>query len=78
MNLVNFNHKLNMTHGQLPHSSGFVDEQSANFPGREEDFSTLFDLTNSLARFAAMAAYIKSVTLQLYVKQQKLYNKYNK
>ena len=41
----------------LPDSSGFVAEQSASFPGREEDFRTLFVLTNSLARLAAIAAY---------------------
>ena len=40
----------------LPDSSGLVEEQSASFPGREDDFRTLFDLTNSLALFAANAA----------------------
>jgi len=40
----------------IPHSSGSVDEQSASFPGREEDLNTLFCLTNSLALFAARAA----------------------
>ena len=40
----------------IPDSSGFVDEQSASFPGRDDDLSTLFCLTNSLALFAARAA----------------------
>lgn len=40
----------------LPDSSGFVDEQSASFPGRDDDFNTLFCRTNSLALFAARAA----------------------
>ena len=40
----------------LPDSSGFVDEQSANFPGSDDDRKTLFCLTNSLALFAAKAA----------------------
>lgn len=40
----------------IPDSSGFVDEQSASFPGREEDRKTLFCLTSSLALFAARAA----------------------
>jgi len=40
----------------IPHSSGFEDEQSASFPGRDEDLNTLFCLTNSLALFAARAA----------------------
>ena len=39
-----------------PDSSGLVDAQSANFPGSEEDFNTLFDLTSSLARLAANEA----------------------
>lgn len=42
----------------IPHSSGFLDEQSASFPGRDEDLNTLFSLTNSLALFAARAAYL--------------------
>jgi hypothetical protein len=33
--------------------------QSASFPGSEDDFNTLFVLTNSLAHFAAKAAYSK-------------------
>ena len=41
---------------QLPDSSGSVHEQSASFPGRDDDFKTLFCLTNSLALFAAKAA----------------------
>lgn len=40
----------------IPDSSGFVDEQSANFPGSDEDLSTPFCLTKSLALFAARAA----------------------
>lgn len=40
----------------IPDSSGFVVEQSASFPGRDDDLSTLFCLTNSLALFAARAA----------------------
>lgn len=40
----------------IPDSSGFVAEQSASFPGRDEDLKTLFCLTNSLALFAARAA----------------------
>jgi hypothetical protein len=39
-----------------PDSSGLVEAQSASFPGSEEDFKTLFVLTNSLARLAANAA----------------------
>jgi hypothetical protein len=39
-----------------PDSSGLLDAQSASFPGSEEDFNTLFVLTNSLARLAAKAA----------------------
>ena len=39
-----------------PDSSGFVDAQSASFPGSDEDFKTLFVLTNSLALLAANAA----------------------
>ena len=42
----------------IPDSSGVVDEQSANFPGSDEDLSTLFCLTKSLALFAAIAAWI--------------------
>jgi hypothetical protein len=38
-------------------SSEFVDSQSASFPGSEDDFKTLFVLTNSLAGFAAKSAY---------------------
>lgn len=41
----------------IPESSGFVEEQSASFPGRDEDLKTLFCLTNSLALLAARAAY---------------------
>lgn len=41
----------------IPDSSGSVDEQSDSFPGSDEDFKTLFDLTNSLALLAAKAAY---------------------
>lgn len=41
----------------IPASSGFVAEQSASFPGRDEDFKTPFCLTNSLALFAARAAW---------------------
>lgn len=44
---------------KLPASSGFVAEQSASFPGREDDLKTLFCLTNSRALFAARAAYIR-------------------
>lgn len=40
----------------LPASSGFVEEQSASFPGRDDDLKTLFCRTNSLALFAASAA----------------------
>jgi hypothetical protein len=40
----------------IPDSSGFVDEQSASFPGREDERKTLFCLTSSLALFAARAA----------------------
>lgn len=41
----------------LPDSSGFVDVQSASFPGRDDERKTLFCLTSSLALFAAKAAY---------------------
>ena len=47
---------------QLPDSSGSVDEQSASFPGRDDDFKTLFCLTNSLALFAAKAAFNEKKT----------------
>ena len=40
----------------VPDSSGFVEEQSASFPGRDDDLRTLFCLTSSLARLAARAA----------------------
>jgi hypothetical protein len=40
----------------VPDSSGLVDEQSASFPGSDDDLNTLFCLTNSLALFAARAA----------------------
>lgn len=48
--------KFHKIEASIPHSSGFVDEQSASFPGRDEDLKTLFCLTNSLALFAAKAA----------------------
>lgn len=40
----------------IPDTSGSVDEQSASFPGSDDDFKTLFDLTSSLALLAAKAA----------------------
>jgi hypothetical protein len=57
--MFSFN-QLNKRHfhdGQyIPDTSGSVDEQSASFPGSDDDFKTLFDLTNSLALLAAKAA----------------------
>lgn len=50
-----------ITHDKsIPDSSGFVDEQTTSFTGRDEDFKTLFCLTNSLALFAAKAAWLQN------------------
>lgn len=54
------------TTGSSPDSAGLEDAQSASFPGSEEDFKTLFVLTNSLARLAANAACNRKICHTLY------------
>lgn len=53
------------TSSNAPDSSGSLDAQSANFPGSEEDFNTLFVLTNSLALLAANAACKRNICHEL-------------